>query len=68
MKEQAHGVMEPFRQSITNDDHQNAAPLRVAVTTGIANFKGNDNIDSAFTRADRACEVGHRNQTKLSPD
>jgi diguanylate cyclase (GGDEF)-like protein len=67
-KEQAHGVMEPFRESIANDDHQNGAPLRVAVTTGIANFKGNDNLASAFTRADRACEVGDRNQTKLSPN
>ncbi len=54
-KDQAFKVMETLRQAVEENEFKwEAEKLAISISIGLADFKGKDNIESAFTRADRA--------------
>ena len=71
-KQQALQVMEAVREAI--EEHSfcwQEEQLDITVSIGIANFKGKDNLESAFTRADKAlysAKDSGRNRCQIALD
>ena len=71
-REQALNVMEEVRLAIgTSFFPWETVKITVCTSVGIANFKGKDNLESVFTRADKAfykAKEAGRNQCRLAKE
>ena len=70
VREEAFQLMESVRKAVESAVFL-SEKLSVSISSGIASFKGKDNLESAFTRADRALyeakELG-RNMTVMTKE